>query len=862
MAFTWSQVRDVIDAVLDLPPEDRSRHLDQACPEPALRRYVDSLVLSYDRAGSFLESPASVVHNPWIATAEEQSWVGRRLGPYEIIEEIGRGGMGSVYRAIRADDQYQKHVAIKVVKGGFETAFARSRFRDERQILANLEHANIARLIDGGTTESGVPYFVMELVEGLSIDQYCDSNRLPIRERLRLFRSVCSAVEYAHQNLVVHRDLKPGNILVTKDGVAKLLDFGIAKMLAEESGSRDAEPSIALLRVLTPEYASPEQITGAPVSTATDVYSLGVVLYVLLTGRGPYRVDTQRLDQMTATICRTEPSKPSITVRRSNAADDAATESLASARGAKPEKLSRLLAGDLDNIVLTALHKEPERRYASVEQFSQDLRRYLEDLPVRARKETWKYRAQKFVSRNKLSVAAFALLVISLTTGLIATLHEARVARTQQTKADRRFQDVRDLANSLMFEVHDGIATLPGSTRVRKLLVERALKYLDSLAKDARGDRSLELELATAYDKVGDIQGQPKEANIGDPQAALASYQKALALREPVAAEDPKNVAVLRDLVYSYIRLSDLLGNQGDSARALQYARNEIPTAQKISHLDPVGRQTKVFLAGTYSDQGSKEAFYGDRSAGLRTLSEGAAMFEQLLSERSEDTSIRRMLSLTYGRIGDVQRNEGSKGDADSLASFRKASAILQPLLSQQPDNAEVRRILAYDHRSIGELLDDMNQKPAALAEERVAIGSLQKLASTDRANAQLAQDIAIVEYRIGQLRVELGDARNGVGDLEKATVSLEKAAESNTPESYNGFRFLLAELWLGKAHVALASSANSSQKAAHCREAQSLFQKCLPGFESLRDKGEDYGATSAIDDIRRELSRCQAVKR
>ncbi len=866
MPFTWNRVRDVVDAVLELPHPEREQYLDRACPEPALRKYVDSLILSYDQAGGFLESPAFLGQHLLNATAESDSWIGRRIGPYEIIEDIGHGGMGTVYRAVRADDQYRKQVAIKVVKGGFETAFALSRFRAERQILANLEHPNIARLLDGGTTEQGVPYFVMELVEGLPIDQYCDSHRLPLRERLRLFRSVCSAVEYAHQNLVVHRDLKPGNILITNEGTPKLLDFGIAKILTQDPVSREAEPSVAFLRILTPEYASPEQISGAPVSTSSDVYSLGVVLYLLLTGHHPYQVDTRRPDEMARTVCHTEPIRPSSILTQqleTRRADGAATrvtpESIASARGSRPDKLRRQLAGDLDNIVQMALRKQPERRYASVEQFSEDIRRHLEGLPVRARKETLGYRAQKFVSRNKLAVGATALLLLSLTAGLVATLHEARIARAQQAKADRRFQDVRELANSLMFEVHDGIANLQGSTPVRKLLVERALKYLDSLSQEAKGDRSLELELAAAYDKIGDVQGQPYEANLGDPAAASASYGKALVLRESLAAEDPKDPRSFRELVTSYIRLSDLQWHLGDQAHGLENARKEIPTAEKLLRLDPSNSDNRLLLAMCHVDQGYKEVMLGgDRAAGLEILLRGATMFEKMLAEHPDDGSVRRRVALTYGRIAEIQRLD-SRQDADSIAAFRKAIAVLQPALSQDPNNAEVRRLATYYQHSIGQLLGDMNQTQAALDQERDALASFQKLSDADPANAQAQQDVAQVRGNIGTLLVQTGDARGAIGELQQSLAILSRAPDSKDPQSFVGFALITDQLWLGKAYVLLASSTrlSAAQRAEQCRQAQSWFQLCLPQFGALRDKAPGYQGADKVKEIHSEMARC-----
>ena len=310
----WEQVREVVDAVLDLPPDRRAPYLDQACPQSTVRRYVESLVLSYEQAGKFLDEPA-VASYPEAIADEADSWKGRRVGPYQIIEQIGRGGMGSVYRAVRADDQYQKQVAIKVVRSGFDTRFALARFRAERQILANLDHPNIARLLEGGSTEDGLPYFVMEYIQGEPLDQYCDHHRLPITERLGLFRAVCSAVQFAHQNLVIHRDIKPSNIMVTSDGVPKLLDFGIAKILGPGlDGS--AAPTMTMVRLLTPQYASPEQLRGETITTASDVYSLGVVLFELLTGHRPYRLSSAQPEEVARVMAETEPQKPSAAVAR------------------------------------------------------------------------------------------------------------------------------------------------------------------------------------------------------------------------------------------------------------------------------------------------------------------------------------------------------------------------------------------------------------------------------------------------------------------------------------------------------------------------------------------------------------------
>ena len=334
---------------------------------------------------------------------------GQRFGAYQVIREIGRGGMGAVYLAARADDQYKKRVALKILRADVNAQEVLSRFRHERQILASFDHPNIAGLLDGGSTPNGEPYFVMDYVEGTPIDQYCDSHSLTVAERITLFRQVCSAVQYVHQNLIVHRDLKPSNILVTPDGVPKLLDFGIAKILKPEMMATMVNATRAEDRVMTPAYASPEQVRGEPITTASDIYSLGVVLFEIFTGRRPYRVKSNTAHELARVICDEEPDKPSTAITktdRGTAQPTARVEELSRKRSTEPDRLERRLKGDLDNILLKAMRKEPQRRYASVEQFSEDLHRHLANLPVSAHEDSLRYRTEKFVRRNVIPVTA------------------------------------------------------------------------------------------------------------------------------------------------------------------------------------------------------------------------------------------------------------------------------------------------------------------------------------------------------------------------------------------------------------------------------------------------------------------------
>jgi len=413
------------------------------------------------------------------------SMEGQRFGAYQVIREIGRGGMGAVYLAARADDQFKKRVALKILRADVNAQEVLSRFRHERQILASFDHPNIAGLLDGGSTPAGEPYFVMDYVEGTAIDQYCDSHSLSVAERITLFRQVCSAVQYVHQNLIVHRDLKPGNILVTADGVPKLLDFGIAKILKPEMMATMVNATRAEDRVMTPAYASPEQVRGEPITTASDIYSLGVVLYELLTGRRPYRMKSNTAHELARVICDDEPDKPSTAITKTDRGTPqpaAKVEELSRKRSTEPDRLERGLKGDLDNILLKAMRKEPQRRYSSVEQFSEDLHRHLANLPVSAHEDSFRYRSEKFVRRNFIPVAAGSIAVLSLLAGLIVTTLAFRQARNDRALAESRFEDVRKLAHTFIFDVHDAIQNLSGSTPARSLIVKTGTEYLDRLA--------------------------------------------------------------------------------------------------------------------------------------------------------------------------------------------------------------------------------------------------------------------------------------------------------------------------------------------------------------------------------------------
>jgi len=448
----WLKINQVFFAAMDVVPEERNSLLNQLCgDDPSLLQEVASLISADHHAKeAFLQQPACDIYQQWLENASKQSLEGHKLGPYRVLRKIGQGGMAKVYLAERCDNEYRKQVAIKVISRGLDSASILRHFCTERQILADLDHPYIARLLDGGTTEDGVPYLIMEHVDGKRIDNFCDEHRLSIVERLQLFLKVCSAVQYAHQRNVIHRDLKPGNILITAEGNPKLLDFGVAKLLDKELSVQPSTRTITGPWLMTPEYASPEQVQGHTASVSTDIYSLGVLLYKLLSGHHPYRIKNLLPHEVLHTICEIEPVRPSIAIEQmeeiTTPEDGVASldpVTISELRREQPEQLCHHLAGDLDNIILMAMRKEIRHRYSTVEQFAQDIHRHLESLPVLARKGTLTYCAGRYVHRNRLRVIAAVLAIACLVAGgLVARWQAEREKQHLRTELLHRLNSI------------------------------------------------------------------------------------------------------------------------------------------------------------------------------------------------------------------------------------------------------------------------------------------------------------------------------------------------------------------------------------------------------------------------------------
>lgn len=488
--------------------------------------------------------------------------VSERVGPYAIDRLIGRGGMGAVYLAHRVDGNFDQQVAIKLIDRPAGNDMFRERFRMERQILAGLNHPLIARLLDGGVTSQGDLYLVMEYVDGLPIHRYCNEKGLQLRQRLMLFKQLCEAVQFAHQQLVVHRDLKPDNVLVSDDGTPHLLDFGTAKLLSPSAEMPGSEFTRQGFQSFTPQYASPEQVLGHSITTASDTYSLGVLLYLLTTRTLPYTLEDFTPIEMVRVICEQPPRRPSL-----------------AANAGEP------IGPDLEAILLKSLRKEPEGRYQTAAEFVADIQNFLDGRAVAARRGTLRYRAGKFVRRHILGVAGAAFLGLVLASGIAAVLWQSRIANLERRRAEARSADLRQLSNSLLSELDEAIKQLPGSTGAQHLLVTRVLDHLDRMARDAQGDRTTQLDLIDAYTRLGNIQGNGYEQNLGDRSEALASIGKAIALAQNLANAAPGDPEVLRALATAQGARGDILSETSDIQGAVTSLQAEVQTYDRLISL-------------------------------------------------------------------------------------------------------------------------------------------------------------------------------------------------------------------------------------------------------------------------------------
>jgi serine/threonine protein kinase len=719
---SWAQpdkLRDLFAAASDLEPAEQVRFLDRECAGQAeLRSALEDLLRADKGAESNTLWQRPALQSEARRTAANHKIPFDRLGPYRILERIGAGGMGVVYLAEGDYDGVLKRVAIKAIPYVFDDEMVR-RFQQERRILASLEHPNIARMLDAGTTPDGVPYLVMEYVDGMPLNRYADQHRLSVNARLNLFRPICEAIAYAHRNLVVHRDLKPGNILVTADGVPKLLDFGIARLIGE------SRPDATVTGLMTPRYASPEQLAGQPITTASDIYSLGVILEELVSGR-------------------------------------------------EQEK------GDLENVVSMALRKEPERRYASAADLAEDVRRVVERYPVRARPDTWGYRLRRLVSRRPVEVA----VMIALTA---AVLIAGVVALDQYRQANHRFQDVRDVANSFLFEVYDAIGDQPGTTKARAIIAARAQQYLDALARDRWSDVGLRRELATAYRKLGDILGAPFAPNLGDTDGALRNYQKAAAILEPIAAQK-QDAAQFTELGLIYAREGQIASRKGSLDGAIAAGEKSVRARERAVTLDRSSLETRralvdgrLFLGICYGDAGKARIDVAALQT-AETLNSSALTEARQLSAESPTNELLRRLVFKASQYAAYSESDLADHTGDRAYTARALQLYQEELTSIQPlHEANPARYL----RPWADALADLSRGwlaagdgPRSEQAAREGLLVFEEIAAGDPNNYEASRDVFVAHWNLA--RALAAQNRDASAEFEAVLTGFEQAQQRN----------------------------------------------------------------------------------
>ena len=648
----------------------------------------------------------------------------KRVGPYELDRLLGRGGMGAVYLAHRADGQFEQRVAIKLIDLPLATELFRERFRQERQILAELQHPYIARLLDGGVTPQGDLFLVMEYVDGVPIHHYCERQRLSVFQRIALFLRVCEAVQFAHQHFVVHRDLKPDNILVAADSTPRLLDFGTAKLLSPSPAVPDKTLTREGYQSFTPQYASPEQVLGNPITTASDTYSLGVLLYLLLTGALPYELKELTTAEMVRVICEEPPRRP------------------AEAAGSKTR-----LDADLEAILLKALRKEPKERYLTAERMASDLRAYLEGLPVAARRGTLRYRAGKFIRRRWFSLTAAALLAASLVAGVGGVLWQARVANKERRKAEARSADLRQLSNSLLSELDEAIKQLPGSTGAQNLLVTRVLEHLDRMAKDAQGDRRTQLDLVDAYTRLANLQGNAYDQNLGDPAGASVTLDKALAIARTLAGSDSKDREAIRGLALVQQSRSEILWQIDRTPEAVPVMREALKSFDALvaDPRAPAALVCDVSSAyGTLGDELGQNgtASLADSAGAVAAYRQSVALDNRVLSMDPNYLRAKRGLVINGLKTGSV---EMETDPAEALKEFQVAlqRADAQPKAEQGSlPGVRLRAMLLRKQANAFERLGEYAQA-GPLFEQ--ALVTTQRLAAQDPKDSRALFDVVTV---------------------------------------------------------------------------------------------------------------------
>ncbi|HEX3472243.1 MAG TPA: protein kinase [Silvibacterium sp.] len=719
----WSLIEEIFQGALERPPAERKQYVEKACEnDKELLPEIEALLESDNDAESVLRSLIADDLKE-VAQTSNLSETGLQLGPYHLVRELDSGGMGIVYLAVRSDDHYFQVVAIKMIRKGHDSPELVHRFRMERQILASLNHPGIGTILDGGETGDGRPFLVMEYVEGQPITLASESRGLSIRQRIELFRSVCSAVHYAHQKLIIHRDIKPSNVMVTPDGMVKLIDFGISKPLAPQLLLSDNSPTGPSIRRMTPDYASPEQIQGKQLTTATDIYSLGVLLFELLTGSRPYTLSNLSAVAADRVVSEQSGKKPSSAPGISGAA-------------------RKELSGDLDRIVLKAMDLDPSRRYLSVQHLNEDLLRYLKGKPISARKTTPTYVLSKFVQRHTAAVFTACTIAIALSCLVLLYLRQSHAG-------DRRVKEVRTLADSAISDMTDKLQHSSASTETQAALFQSALSYLGELRKTTRNDPRLLLEISKAYVRVGDLQGSPLVANLGNSGTTVTSYREASRMALEAHARMPGDEST-QAVIETYQRLGGIESFLGNLHEANDNYQQGLTWARKFWQQKTDDPARKRLLAMSYAGIGdvSLSGLHPDKA-----LENYSAAFQVFGDSPTGIEDHDRMLIGFYLGKGKALNELGKQSEA--IESDRKAVALAEALVQRYPASLLARRalFLAYEELILplaGRDALNISDSSQAQVYARKALSIAQMLVGVDSKNAQAQYDLALAYTSMG----------------------------------------------------------------------------------------------------------------
>ena len=771
----WPQVKELWFAVQDAAAADRPAMLADERIDAHIRAHVERLLTAAADVGDRFETPASQVLRSDQLELTAPSLVGRRLGPFDVVRRIGQGGMGVVYEAVRADAAYEQRVAVKTIWRGADSTVLLKRFRTERQILAALQHPNIARLLDGGATDEGVPWLAMEYVDGVPIDAYCDDNRLGLDARLDLFRQVCAAVHFAHRNNVVHRDLKPSNVMVTNDGSVKLLDFGVAKLL--DDPRLEGTLTGAGFTPFTAAYAAPEQVAGGAITAATDVYALGALLTTLLVGRPPLLLESMAMADLLDAI-RSRPARaPSLLAMEGDGdgATAAALDEIAIERGfPSREKLAKALHGKLDAIALMALRKEPERRYPSADAMAADVHRYLRHVQVQARPDTMSYRFRKFARQRWPLVAAAVIAVSALIFAGGTSWSQSRRAAADRVLAMERLREVRSMASVLVFDANESLQDVPGATATRSALMKTALRALDGAYTDAPLDPDLLRELAMAYQRAGDLLGNPTNANLNDMPGARIAYAKAMTAAEALMAQAPNDARSAWTLALVYEKVADVEAPSGKVREALEHARASLALFRRVAVTDT--NQVRYIRAVGISSLKLGDlmghpmfANAGDALSAIGAYNESLLWLERAAARGDTTYALNRHRAIIRERLGRLMQE---RHDLPAAAEWLSQSlTIRDSLILTHPKSVEARRDLAIGLYLLCGL--HLSEKRPALAAPPCnrSLAIREALLADDAGDSRLVRGMGIMHRRLGELRVMEANDRLAVKEYN---VSLE----------------------------------------------------------------------------------------